>query len=221
MKKNPLFLSIGLVAGAVAALVLVAASAAAQPASAKPSMPYDYDVGLVGYTFWDTVFVGDTYMFDHVTAKNYGQQAAFGAWLGYLLFDGDSNVVFEHWYAFDLSVGDSDIISLPATPKVYDTPGVYIVCDCTLDLSGDQNPSNDGGIKHVVVLPRPGVEDAEPASLKPCRPVATLATSLNGAGGPEVTWYTVAGSRVRSAPARPGIYFHVQGRTARRVVLVR
>ena len=221
MKKSQFFL----VGGAVAALVLVAAPAAAQPASAGPFTPYDYDVGLVNYTFWDTVFVGDTFRFNSVLVRNYGAVPAVGVPFGLRLFSQDSMAGYEDWKLLDLpALSDTErIYWSSAGGRVFDSPGVYVVCRCTVAWTLDQNPENDGGRKRVVVLPRPGVEDAEPASPRPGPPVATLATSLNSADGSEVTWYTIAGSRVRSTPARPGIYFlrTTAAAAPRKVLLVR
>jgi hypothetical protein len=209
MKKSQFFL----VGSAVAALLLSAAPALARTAPAA-RFTYEYDVGLVDFTLWDTVFVGDTYTFNKVDVANYSVVPAY-VWFEFRLpgYTGGKLLV--------LPVGDTQTVFLPLEPTVFESAGVYFVICCTLEWSLDQNPTNDGGTKYVVVLPRPGIEDAGPACGMPRRPSASLETGLNRAGGVNVWWYTATGRRIRPAAARPGVYFDVQGKVVRRVVLVR
>ncbi|MBN2466342.1 hypothetical protein JXD38_12045 [candidate division WOR-3 bacterium] len=204
-------------------MLLLATPALARTAPAARSAP-QYDVGLVDFTLWDTVFVGDTYhVFDSVIVRNYGTTDASDVPLVVTMFADDTVVVYSNtWGLPDLAVGQSETVYVfwPDGGRVFDSAGVYIVCGCELRWPPDQNPDNDGGIKRVVVLPRSGAAVAEPEGKEPGR-LGSHATCLVGAGSPKVTWYTATGSRVRSSAARPGVYFEVRGKAVRRVVLVR
>jgi hypothetical protein len=197
--------------------ILLAAGASATPVGPCARLPLpDYDVGLVEYKLLDTVFVGDTYEFKQVAVANYSVGPAL-PWFEIRLPSG-----YTDRRPLVLGVGETTTVSwLFTQPRTYESVGIYPVCCCTLEWSLDEDPTNDGGWKYVVVLPRPGIGTAEVAVAMPYRPTASLSTRLSRKGDPDAVWYTTTGSRVRQAAARPGVYFCVQGWTARRVVLVR
>ncbi|MBM3332426.1 hypothetical protein FJY68_11365 [candidate division WOR-3 bacterium] len=204
---------------ALSLLLVAGASGALTPSSAW-SGSYDYDVGLVDYKPFDTILVGDTYTFDRVAVRNYSVVPA-SVTFHLTLFGPDSVIGYADSRDLVLPVGVTDTVYWLYMPTVFESAGVCLVCCCTLEWSQDQNPANNGGRKHVVVLPRPGVRTAEPADWEPHRAVTSTSTRVLRAGEPGATWYTPAGSRVRAAAARTGVYVVRDDLAVYRVVLLR
>ncbi|MBN2466122.1 hypothetical protein JXD38_10930 [candidate division WOR-3 bacterium] len=205
---------LSLVGSAVTALFLLAAPTLARTAPAARSSNV-YDVGLVDFTLWDTVCVGDTYRFNQVAVANYSVVPA-PVWFEVGLPSGYADRTFLF-----LPIGGTQTVSWWLMPMVFESAGVYLGVRCTLEWSRDEDPTNNGRTKHVVVLPRHRTRNAEAADCGPRRPAASYSTQVLRTDEPGASWYTTTGIRVRSSAARPGIYFKVQGRTVRKVVLIR